>query len=86
VVQLPFDRDWPQKVCDHLHTLQVLSVLVEGGAKTLQAFLDHGLWDEARVFKATHSFGAGLKAPVLRSRTKTEKKLDADTLTIYTHD
>ena len=86
VVQLPFDKDWPQKVCDHLYKNQVLSVLVEGGAKTLQAFLDHGLWDEARVLKGPITFGAGLKAPILKTNISSEKKLDGDYLAIYTHD
>ena len=44
-------------VIDHLHPLNmeslfahgVQSLIVEGGAKTLQSFLDDGLWDELRV-------------------------------------
>jgi diaminohydroxyphosphoribosylaminopyrimidine deaminase/5-amino-6-(5-phosphoribosylamino)uracil reductase len=41
------------------------SVLVEGGAGILSAFLAAGLWDEARVFTGTEHFGAGLAAPTL---------------------
>ena len=29
--------------------MNIQSVLIEGGAKTLQSFIDAGLWDEARV-------------------------------------
>jgi diaminohydroxyphosphoribosylaminopyrimidine deaminase/5-amino-6-(5-phosphoribosylamino)uracil reductase len=29
--------------------MNIQSLLVEGGAKTLQSFVDVGLWDEARV-------------------------------------
>ena len=44
-------------VLDHQHPLdlkslydqQIQSLIVEGGAKTLQSFLDQGLWDEIRV-------------------------------------
>lgn len=44
-------------VVDHLHPLNleslhahgVQSLIVEGGAKTLQSFLDDGLWDELRL-------------------------------------
>ena len=32
-----------------LHSLQILSVLVEGGAKLLQSFIDAGIWDEIRT-------------------------------------
>jgi len=29
---------------------KVQSLIVEGGAKTIQTFIDENLWDEARVF------------------------------------
>lgn len=32
-----------------LFEMNILSILIEGGAKTLQHFIDAGLWDEARV-------------------------------------
>ena len=42
---------------------KVQSVLVEGGAKTLNTFLEAGLWDEARVFTSSTEFGKGINAP-----------------------
>lgn len=41
----------------------ILSLLVEGGRATLQAFLDEGCWDEMRVLTADHTLGGGLLAP-----------------------
>ena len=41
----------------------VASLLVEGGAQTLHAFLESGCWDEARVFTAPVRFGDGVPAP-----------------------
>ena len=38
-----------EEMLDVLYKINVQSVLVEGGAKTLQSFIDAGLWDEARV-------------------------------------
>lgn len=38
-----------QEMLLSLYKLNIQSVLVEGGAKTLQSFIDSGLWDEARV-------------------------------------
>ncbi len=49
-----------------LFVRKVLSVLVEGGASTLQQFIDAGLWNEARVFTAQASFGRGVRAPLLK--------------------
>lgn len=42
------------------------SVIVEGGAKLLQSYIDLGLWDEARVIKSkTIVIEDGIKAPIL---------------------
>src|SRR6185312_7907950 len=38
-----------QEMLFSLYQLNLQSVLVEGGAKTLQSFINAGLWDEARV-------------------------------------
>jgi diaminohydroxyphosphoribosylaminopyrimidine deaminase / 5-amino-6-(5-phosphoribosylamino)uracil reductase len=38
-----------QEMLLSLYQLNIESVLVEGGAKTLQSFIDEGFWDEARV-------------------------------------
>ena len=32
-----------------LFEMNIQSIMIEGGAKTLQSFIDAGLWDEARV-------------------------------------
>lgn len=49
-----------------LHQLNIQSVLVEGGARLLQSFIDTGLWDEARVIRNTGmKTGNGLAAPDL---------------------
>jgi diaminohydroxyphosphoribosylaminopyrimidine deaminase/5-amino-6-(5-phosphoribosylamino)uracil reductase len=42
-------------ICSALHELKILSVLVEGGAKLLQSFIDSVLWDEARVITSANN-------------------------------
>lgn len=56
------------QICDILLKYHMMSVIVEGGAKTLQTFIDDDLWDEARIFTGSRVFGAGLKAPQIRGR------------------
>ena len=46
-----------------LHGEGIQSLLVEGGGKTLQSFLDAGLWDEIRVETAPCTFVDGTQAP-----------------------
>jgi diaminohydroxyphosphoribosylaminopyrimidine deaminase/5-amino-6-(5-phosphoribosylamino)uracil reductase len=43
------------------------SLIVEGGAKTLQAFIDDGCWDEIHIWKSTvKALGKGIAAPKLK--------------------
>jgi diaminohydroxyphosphoribosylaminopyrimidine deaminase / 5-amino-6-(5-phosphoribosylamino)uracil reductase len=44
---------------------EIQSVLVEGGSKLIQSFIDKGIWDEARIFTGPFRFHEGTKAPVL---------------------
>jgi diaminohydroxyphosphoribosylaminopyrimidine deaminase/5-amino-6-(5-phosphoribosylamino)uracil reductase len=63
-IQLP-KSDFIQALVSDLHKREVRSILVEGGANTLNTFIESGIWDEARVFTAPECFGAGVKAPQL---------------------
>lgn len=49
----------------HLNQLQIQSIIIEGGAKTLQSFIDKGFWDEARVFYSSSKIQHGVLAPTL---------------------
>ncbi|MBO4659050.1 MAG: bifunctional diaminohydroxyphosphoribosylaminopyrimidine deaminase/5-amino-6-(5-phosphoribosylamino)uracil reductase RibD [Prevotella sp.] len=44
---------------------QLLSLLVEGGLRTLQSFFSAGLWDELRVETGQVAVGEGTAAPVI---------------------
>ena len=55
-----------------LYSLQIQSVIIEGGAQLLQSFIDANLWDEARVITNTGlEIGAGINAPVLKCQQLT---------------
>ena len=65
-VVLDFEGDdVPRKVLSALYDMKVQSVIIEGGARTHQMFIDAGLWDEARVFVAPVMLGNGTRAAVL---------------------
>ena len=53
------------QLMNELYNRQVQSLLVEGGAKTLQSFIDAGLWDEIRIETAPVKVAEGTKAPAL---------------------
>lgn len=58
-----FDNLLAEKICAILYQHQIQSVIIEGGSKTLQTFIDANLWDEARIFKSIIILDDGVKAP-----------------------
>lgn len=72
-------------ILHELYERKVQSVLVEGGAATLQAFIDGGWWDEIRLFSAPHALGAGLPAPKLPTNAvlTQEEQIGGDTLSRF---
>jgi diaminohydroxyphosphoribosylaminopyrimidine deaminase / 5-amino-6-(5-phosphoribosylamino)uracil reductase len=62
------------------------SLIVEGGAKLLQSFIDKGLWDEARIItNSTMVIGEGPDAPVLKnSIVIKEQKIKNDLISYFT--
>lgn len=55
----------PQQILDELYDEKLQSLIVEGGAKTLNSFISLGLWDEIRVEIAPFMVGKGVEAPKL---------------------
>lgn len=53
------------EILSKLYEAHCLSLIVEGGAKTHQSFLERGLWDELRVETAPLVFADGTRAPHL---------------------
>ncbi|MCX7743117.1 MAG: bifunctional diaminohydroxyphosphoribosylaminopyrimidine deaminase/5-amino-6-(5-phosphoribosylamino)uracil reductase RibD [Flavobacteriales bacterium] len=65
VIQTSFNNSF-DALLDFCKSNQIISVLVEGGAYTLQQFINAGFWDEARVITNTELIlHAGVKAPTL---------------------
>lgn len=72
-----------QGICNALYKKNINSVIIEGGAKTLQLFIDEGLWDEARIFTGTLPLKAGVKAPKFSGELLSEDSIQGDILRIY---
>ena len=62
-----------------LYKRNMLSVFVEGGAQTIQHFIDEGSWDEVYQLIGSINFHEGLKAPKLsNSRLINQKTIGRD--------
>ncbi len=64
-----FDRFVPQYILFQLYLQDIQSVIIEGGAHTLNTFIEAGLWDEARIFTGNAILGQGIKAPCVTGST-----------------
>jgi diaminohydroxyphosphoribosylaminopyrimidine deaminase/5-amino-6-(5-phosphoribosylamino)uracil reductase len=75
------------QILEALYSNRIQSVMVEGGAKLLQSFIDEGLWDEARVISNEQlTIDNGLKAPVLREHNLyKEEKAENDTISFFSN-
>ena len=72
-----------QKLMKECHQKDISSILVEGGQKTLQFFIDQDLWDEARVFTSNKKLIKGIKAPEFLGKQNEDTQSRNDSLKIY---
>ena len=83
--QVTEDVSIVHQVLNALYQMKIQSLLVEGGAKLLQSFIDDGSWDEARVIANTAlNIKTGLQAPLLSGEEKTaEQEMLTDHIHFY---
>jgi len=75
--------DFLHNVVNDLFTRKIQSVVIEGGAKTLELFIDADLWDEARVLVSELEFGSGVKAPALSAQPSSTEKIGDNSFLLY---
>ncbi|MCP4459103.1 MAG: bifunctional diaminohydroxyphosphoribosylaminopyrimidine deaminase/5-amino-6-(5-phosphoribosylamino)uracil reductase RibD, partial [Cytophagales bacterium] len=68
---------------DKLYEQKIQSVIVEGGAKVLNNFIESELWDEARVFSSKKEFGEGIESPPIGGRLLEDRKVMGDRLEVF---
>ncbi|MCL1850131.1 MAG: bifunctional diaminohydroxyphosphoribosylaminopyrimidine deaminase/5-amino-6-(5-phosphoribosylamino)uracil reductase RibD [Bacteroidetes bacterium] len=70
-----------KEILDELYAQTIQSVIIEGGKKTLQKFLDADMWDEAFVLVGNVKWEEGTEAPKLLYDF--DNKIDIDREMIY---
>ncbi|WP_457615837.1 bifunctional diaminohydroxyphosphoribosylaminopyrimidine deaminase/5-amino-6-(5-phosphoribosylamino)uracil reductase RibD [Lutibacter sp.] len=80
---IDFSKNVPLQICDVLYQYNLQSVIVEGGKKLLQSFIDENIWDEAFVFVGKTKFVEGLASPNIKKAPSKTEKISDDTLNIY---
>jgi diaminohydroxyphosphoribosylaminopyrimidine deaminase / 5-amino-6-(5-phosphoribosylamino)uracil reductase len=80
-----FDRFVPHYILYQLYLQDIQSVIIEGGAYTLNTFIEAGLWDEARIFTGKSVLNKGIPSPVIKGVMANEYSVGEDTLSILYH-
>ncbi len=76
-----------QQILHACYTENIQSILIEGGAKLLQSFINERHWDEARIITNNTLYQEdGLAAPTLFSnKFNGSENIFSDTIAYYTH-
>lgn len=84
-VKIDFEKDILPQVLASCYSLGIQSILVEGGARLLQSFLDQNLWDECRIIIGTAlKLNGGLPQPDLhQARLIQTKCLGQDKISYF---
>lgn len=82
--QVTEDVSIVHQVVNALYQLRMQSVLVEGGAKLLQSFIDEGMWDEIRLIRGNQSAGGGIPAPIIsNAKWRQRENMDTDVIEYF---
>lgn len=82
-LKLNENKPFVEQVLERLYEQKICSIVVEGGEKTLNKFLEANLWDEANVIVGEKNFGKGVKAPVISQGLVLMENIGGDVLKTY---
>ena len=76
------DKKYIYNVLNYLYEMQIQSIIVEGGQKTLELFIKNNKWDEARIFVAKKNLKDGKKSPKIYGKITDQYNVGSDLLKI----
>ena len=69
-------------IIEFLYKQKIQSLIIEGGAKTIQSFINKNTWDEARIFTTKINLHEGVKAPLIKGQLISSSTIEEDKLEI----
>ena len=78
-----FEKNLAAQICVIAQKHNLQSIIIEGGTKTLQTFIDEDIWDQAHVYTGKMSLENGIKAPIFNAKLHTIKSIKDTSLCIY---
>jgi diaminohydroxyphosphoribosylaminopyrimidine deaminase/5-amino-6-(5-phosphoribosylamino)uracil reductase len=82
-VKVDFKHSFFAQFFEVLVSKSIQSVIIEGGTKTHQLFMESNFWDEARVIKTSVEFGDGLSAPNINCESNSTCYYNGDKLELF---
>ncbi|WP_136668752.1 bifunctional diaminohydroxyphosphoribosylaminopyrimidine deaminase/5-amino-6-(5-phosphoribosylamino)uracil reductase RibD [Flavobacterium sp. H122] len=82
---IDFTKNTVNQIIETLYQNNIQSVIIEGGSKTLQGFINENVWDEARIFRGKNSFPNGTKAPEISGKLVKREIIIDDELLIFSN-
>jgi diaminohydroxyphosphoribosylaminopyrimidine deaminase/5-amino-6-(5-phosphoribosylamino)uracil reductase len=79
-IHLDPQKNLPSQILGYLWEQGIQSLIVEGGAITLQGFVERDLWDEARIFIGSTPLEEGGRGPDLHNFPREEQPIGDDRL------
>ena len=71
-----------KKITESLINENIISIIIEGGAYTLNKYIENNCWDEIRIFQSNKIFKNGIKAPKINKKKLNYIKILDDKLFI----
>lgn len=83
---IPFNDKLAYYICEVLFNHNIQSVIIEGGAQTLQTFIDSKIWDDARFFTGKKVLSQGIKSPLINKKIDQTVLISEDQLSFIYND
>jgi len=83
LIQIDFGQTVLTQILNFLYEKNIISLIVEGGIKTLQYFIDEHLWDEAVIIKSDVYWKSGIKSPNFAGKLQNQLLLKKDLIEYY---
>ena len=76
----------PEEIIKHLFSFNIQSIIIEGGTKFINSFINNDLWDESRIFISNLVFLEGTKAPKIKGKLISTTNIANEHIYIFSHE
>ena len=80
---IDYSKKIGEQIVRYLFEQDIQSVIIEGGTKTIQTFIDENIWDEARIFKGMIALENGIPSPKFKGNLDASSSILNDELLIF---